>query len=42
MIRDTFYTVSNSEAILSAGKDIKIVLAGVDITDLVDANLQIA
>ncbi len=38
----TFYTVSNSEAILSAGKDIKIVLAGVDITDLVDANLQIA
>ena len=38
----TFYTVSNSEAILSAGKDIKIVLAGVDITDLVDTNLQIA
>ena len=38
----TFYTVSNSEATLSAGKEIKIVLAGVDITDLVDANLQIA
>lgn len=38
----SFYAVGNSEALLTAGKDIKIVLAGVDITDLVDTNLQIA
>ena len=38
----SFYTVGDSEALLTAGKDIKIVLAGVDITDLVDTNLQIA
>ena len=44
IISDTgisFYTVTASASTLSSAKEIKIVLAGVDITDFVDDNLQI-